>query len=135
MFRNKNTLTSYDDYTKTALIRLLEEKKQGLIYIDKEIIQNKKIVKGYFNSIVDEKEMYKRNYQEWSSIKDLKWKVLIVNKSEELEELRNIKNDILRRITDIESSLITYDSRYHKKFGRKSPKITLDFGYNIGLSH
>ncbi len=126
-------LSRYESMTKKGLLEKLEIKEIALNYINKEIEVNTKIIKGYFESITDQKELYKKLYQEWNSIDDLKWKVLIMNKHRELEQLRESKKDIENHITAIKENLSTYDTRMNKIFGRKSPFIQMDFGYNINL--
>ena len=123
----------YENTTKKGLLEKLEVKEIALNYINKEIEINTKMIKGYFESITDQKELYKKLYQEWNSIDDLKWKVLIMNKHRELEQLRESKKDIESHITAIKDNLSTYDARMNKVFGRKSPFIAMDFGYDINL--
>lgn len=123
----------FENMNKKGLLEELEVKEIALDYINKEIKINTKMIKGYFESITDQKELYKKLYQEWNSINDLKWKVLIMNKHRELEQLRESKKDIENHITAIKENLSTYDTRMNKIFGRKSPFIQMDFGYNINL--
>ena len=122
--------SDYENMSKEGLKEELQIKKQALININKEIEENKQIIKGYFDSIITQKELYNRYCQKFNNVDNLKWKILIINKARNLELLKEAKKDIEEHITAIEENLKTYDVRMNKKFGRKSPFIVLDFGYN-----
>lgn len=118
----------YENKTKDYLIDALKVRTTGLKSINRRIHIQNKILKSYAESIKRQKGLHRGCYFD-----RFKWKMLILAAREELSKLKELKETYQKHIQAIGGNLTTYDKRNNEKFGRKSPFISLDFGYDVNL--
>lgn len=107
-----------ESWTKGKLQSELELHKKKLDREMKEYHFNLNEIQGFLNSIESRKNINPyanyNGFKELTLIKEIEWHNQFIIAS--VEEIKN-------RIKKLENNLKTYDKRYNKKFGRKSPFI------------
>ena len=117
-----------ENLTLKALEGELYSSNSKLKSLKEEYEQNIKIIESLLNSI--EKRKIINPHVRYDGFKEL----MLINQREhqnsfiiaDIEKLNNY-------IEKIKCYINTYQKRYNKKFGRKSPFIILNFGYDVTL--